>query len=193
MNLSKSKQKKTPPKSNQKIVRWDTGLTSFEMSRSDFLRLSAAGFAAGALAGLPGCSGGSEKYKVISDAHASTITAFARRMIPDIEGSPISVNDIDVGAGLDYTLARQPEKNVKNTKLALNVLEYGPIIFSLKFSRFTRLAPEEQDKFVNSLSNSGSAIKRSIAYAVKSYSVISLYEDPRMPQMFGVEKLEFCK
>lgn len=169
------------------------GLTSVEVSRADFLKLSAAGLAFGTFAAVTGCSGGSGKYKVLSDAQAGTITAFSQRMVPDIEGSPVSVRDMDIGGALDFLLTTQTEKNVGNVKLALNMLEIGPILFSLKFSRFTKLSPEEQDEFVHSLLNSSSNLKRSIVFGIKSFAIFAMYEDPRMTQMYGIEELEYCR
>jgi hypothetical protein len=71
--------------------------------------------------------------------------------------------------------------------MGLLLLEFGPIIFSLKFSRFSKLSIEERTAHVKLWNESKMAARRDLIKGVKALVLVGFYSHPKVMEHIGYD------
>ena len=119
------------------------------LSRRRFLILSsgAVALATGAVAGLAWMRGSAPEVaglRVLSAQHYRTMAAVARTHLPRGGVIPQGADDFDLARMFDGYLADQPEADQRDAGMALDLLEFGPVLFEGRAVTFCNLTPDEQ-------------------------------------------------
>lgn len=114
----------------------------------------------------------------------------ARRIAaPDREGdsSIPSADDLDVAAFVDGWMARLPERMRRDLGRLLAYVEHVAPIGAGFVARFTRLAPEDQDRVLASVEGSSSDLLRAGFDGLRSLVFLGYYSDPRTWKVVGYD------
>ena len=119
------------------------------VSRRRFLVLSAgaAALATGAVAGLAFLRGTAPDVAglhVLSAQQYRTMAAVANAHIPQGGAFAQGAADFDLARLFDGYLADQPDADQRDARLALDLLEFGPLLFDHQTVTFSHLAPDAQ-------------------------------------------------
>lgn len=111
--------------------------------------------------------------------------AVAQRMI-GIEDS--SVRDLEIADRiLDYIRLLPPPLQKDIGRLII-LFEYLPLLIIRRFGRFSRLSPENQDRYVEAWGTSRIGLLRTGFRVLKSLSVSTYYQDSRSWKAVGYEE-----
>lgn len=154
-----------------------------EVSRRGFLKGTLAGSALLAGAGLlpAGCA----KYEppasglVVFDAKEyAVMRAAADRLVGmDGAGGP-AASDAQVTEQFDAQLSFAPEPVRAQVKQMLQIFEHGTQLFFFSLSRFTELAPEDQDRYIATWMESDMGFRKTVFAALKRISFAIYYATP---------------
>ena len=72
-------------------------------------------------------------------------------------------------------------------KSALTLFEYAPMVLDFRFSRFTGLSPEEQDKTIEDWMNSDWQLKKDVFMALKGLITMTFYAQPEIIKAIGYD------
>lgn len=157
------------------------------ISRRGFLSRSAG---AGALLFAVGCVGdGGEDYAALLGPgerpvslpvrEFAVLKAVARRLVPGGAGHP-GAEDLGVAARIDRELSFHPARFAVDLRDALRLIEWWPL--ATRFSRFTRLAGEQQDEVLGEMLTSRFALRRVAAQELKILVTFFHYtQEPTWP------------
>jgi hypothetical protein len=160
---------------------------SHPISRRSFLSRSAG---AGALLFAVGCVGeGGEDYAALLGPgerpvslpvrEFAVLKAVARRLVPGDAGRP-NAEDLGVASRIDRELSFHPVRFAIDLRDALRLIEWWPL--ATRFSRFTRLAAEQQDEVLGDMLASRFALRRAALQGVKILVMFFHYtQEPTWP------------
>jgi hypothetical protein len=146
------------------------------LSRRGFLQLSGFSAAMLAVAGLrPAGAAAESELRVLSPRDAVIFTAVAARMTDT--GDPAMPAFAETGALLtvDRSLLFLDEGTRSQLGMAFKLVEYGPILFDFRFSRFTELAAADQDASIAGWRDSRFETRRQVYRAMKNLSFLGYY------------------
>ncbi len=69
--------------------------------------------------------------------------------------------------------------------LAMSLFEYGPILFDLTFTRFTRMSEDEQDASLETLMTSRLGVRRLSFYGVRNLCLLGYYSQEETWPLIG--------
>lgn len=149
------------------------------VSRRAFLRGSLLGSAAlGVGAALPaGCVTYPEPASKMASLNAkeqAILAAISRAIVGTPEGFPDPVESGTVER-LDGILSQLPEEIRDQFSLLLNFFEHATPLFGAGLSRFTRLSPERQERYVRSWMDSRLRFRQMAFAALKMFVQLSYY------------------
>jgi hypothetical protein len=159
------------------------------LSRRVFLRL-AGGTAAFTALARPGAVraaalAGAAGEPVFDAGEREILTRIAERMVETGEPSapPLretrAVETIEaLCRGLDAGVRRQ-------LRLALRLFEYGPFVFELVFTRFTRMSDAECDASLTDWMTSRLALRRTAFLALRNLALYGYYSQPETWPLVG--------
>ncbi len=162
------------------------------ISRRGFLRAGLlTTVALGALGSLPGCTRsseyrqriGSEHPEVLSEKELAILMALADRVITPGKDCP-SASEARIARRIDRELVFSDGKLREDVRSALALLEHGPIL-DLRFRRFTRLTPVEQDEFLQNCVKSSWALRRNAFNGIRFLCSFFYYTDDRTWRSVG--------
>lgn len=162
------------------------GLAGFHfLSRRRLLQLGVGGIgltvaAGGGLLGLRGCAPPVSELRVLSAQEYRTLRAIARAHIPRGGGFASGAEDFDLARRFDAFLADEPPENVKNLKLAVALVEYGPLLYERRLATFSNLSEAEQASHWESWVYRGSPFQRQVAAAFRKFFALTFYDDKRV-------------
>jgi hypothetical protein len=84
-----------------------------------------------------------------------------------------------IGFFIDDLLATLPPTSQNQARLMLRVVEHGTHLFDLRTKRFTRLAPPEQDAYLEGWMRSTLGARRVIFRALKTLAALGYYAEQR--------------
>lgn len=120
-----------------------------------------------------------QDLRALSTKEALILAAIARRMVaPDERGAPSPDELASVRAADEY-IAGLPEALRADLKALLHLVEHAPVLFNLRFSRFTRLDAAGQDAVLESWARSRLDLRRQGFAGLKSLVMLGYYGDPR--------------
>ena len=128
------------------------------------------------------------KLVALSAWQAVFVEQAARRItapdLPEDKSIPTS-DETDVAGFVDRYVSRMPDAMRRDlTRLFAYVEHLAPLRLKLS-SRFTRLAPEEQDRVLASLETSEETLLRGGFEGLKSLVFMGYYRDPRTWKVLG--------
>jgi hypothetical protein len=163
-------------------------------TRRGFLRLTGATAALGALAQLrvlplavTGCAGGEPSERFFDAEQTEILTQLMERVAETGLADAPRVRDTRAVATVD-ALCRGLDPAVTGVlPLALALLEWSPLLFDLRFSRFTRLAPADQDATLRSWMTSRLELRRTGFLGLRNLCLMGWYSQPEVWPLIGYQ------
>lgn len=162
------------------------------ITRRGFLRASAATtgslIGAGALAGCVSRASyraliGDERPEVLSARDLAVLMAFADRIVAPAEDAP-TARETRTARRIDRELLFSDGLLTADVRAALSIIEYGPLI-DLRWRRFTRLSPAEQDAYLRACATSSWSLRRNAYGGLRFLCVFFHYTDDRTWRSIG--------
>ncbi|MDH5493429.1 MAG: hypothetical protein OEY14_15860, partial [Myxococcales bacterium] len=122
------------------------------LSRRRLLRLGLIGGGAllgalgGGLAWLRGCPTSIAGLRVLSDAEYRTLSQLADASFPPGGAFPPGAQGMDLARSFDGFLADEPAPVVSDLKMALTLIELGPLAYEGRATTFSRLSREARER-----------------------------------------------
>ncbi|MBI2890946.1 MAG: hypothetical protein HYY13_09210 [Nitrospirae bacterium] len=106
----------------------------------------------------------------LSEAERRIILAFAEAAIPPVRGLSISTTHVQHKwlSKFEDLLARMPREQRRGIRSLLRLIEYSPLIFSLRPARFSRLPLEERERQLQGWEGSHWLVRRLLLLALKA-------------------------
>lgn len=109
-----------------------------------------------------------------------TLDAIARALFPPGGAIPFGAAEIDLAREFDGYLAGEPEPNVERLKLALDLLELGPVLFEKRGVGFSRLSEAERLRHFEAWAQSETLLRRQVALAFRKFLALVFYDRPEV-------------
>ena len=152
------------------------------LTRRAFLRDAGLTASLAALAQLPalqlGCAAdqdGALGSGLLSPHETEVLTQIVERMVDSDDPRAPAVRETGAIATIDRLLAQLDPALTSDLPLALQLFEWGPIVFDLGFSRFTRMGPAEQDASIRCWMESRLELRRQGYAALRNLAFIGYY------------------
>jgi hypothetical protein len=158
-------------------------------TRRGFLRLagsSAALTALGRLRALPAAAAEpSAGGRFFDQRETEILTQIAERMVDTGEPAAPRVRDTKAVDTID-ALCRSLDPSVtRQLPMALLLFEYGPFVFDLTFSRFTRMSDAQQDASLRAWMTSRLGVRRLAFLALRNLCLLGYYSQPETWRAIG--------
>jgi hypothetical protein len=159
-------------------------------TRRGFLRLAGATAAFSALAqvrampaaAVPASPGNGRFF---DDDETEILTQVMERMVDTGLPEAPRVRDTDAVACVDGLCAALDPGLTRLIPLLLRAFEYGPIVFELRLSRFTRLTEAEQDASLTAWMHSRFALRRTAFLALRNLCFVGWYSQDATWPLIG--------
>jgi hypothetical protein len=159
-------------------------------TRRAFLRLAGASAALTALAQirtLPGAAATASDDRFFAAHEREILTQIVERMVETGIPEAPRVRETRAVETIDG-LCRQLGSEVAGPlTLALRLFEYGPILFDLTFSRFTRMSAAQQDASLAAWMQSRLALRRQAFLALRNLSLLGYWSQPETWPLIGYQ------
>ncbi len=162
------------------------------VSRRGFLKAGAATTGVLlAVSSLPACASkqqyadlcGGEQPETLTPKELAILTAFAERVIAPADGTPTAA-DARVARRIDRELVFSDGRLTGDVRAALSLIEYGPVL-DLRFRRFTRLSPQDQDAYLAACARSSWTLRRNAFAGLRFLCLFLYYSDDRTWRSIG--------
>jgi hypothetical protein len=154
-------------------------------TRRGFLRLAGATAAFSALAQLrvlpaaAACSGAlPSEGRFFDDAETEILTQLMQRIVETGLPDAPRVRDTGAVATVDAVCRGLDPAVSGMLPLALQLVEWGPLLFELRPARFTSLPPEEQDASLRSWMTSRLQLRRTAFLGLRNLCFLGWYSQP---------------
>ncbi len=121
----------------------------------------------------------SRQYKILS--------VFADRVIPRGGAFALGALDVGVAESVDRMLSNFDQTTQMGLRMLLLFIEYSTFLFTRKFKRFTRLSPEDQERYIKGWEGSRFYLCRSPLIILKMMCLLIFYSDERVEKDVGYE------
>lgn len=160
------------------------------LSRRRFLKLgvSFVGIAAGGVGGLLALRGQAPAVSGLSvlTAHEyRTLQGIARAHLPRGGAFEMGADDFDLARAFDRFLLGEVAENVHNLKLALALVEYGPLIYERRLKTFSNLSESGRVRHWKSWVYSGATVRRQVAAAFRKFLSMTFYDNEAVWREIG--------
>lgn len=149
---------------------------------------SAVGIAAvgvGGLFALRGCAPAVAGLRVLSAQGYRTLNALIEVLVPAGGAFPERADGDRLARLLDSFLADEPEQTQDDLTLALDLVEFGPVLFDLRTATFSHLSAEEQQAHWEGWGASDSLTRRKVFVAFRKFVMLVFYDDPAIWPRIG--------
>lgn len=159
------------------------------LSRRAFLRAGlgtaagaslALGLGATGLVALRGCAPDVPGLTILSAHQYRTLANLARVHLPRGGPFPEGAEDFDLARMFDGFLADEAPENIGNLKLALALVEVGPVLFEGRLATFSNLDEAEQLAHWRGWIESDDLVRRQAALAFRKFLSLVFYDQPRV-------------
>ncbi len=123
--------------------------------------------------------------QVLSDHHHRTFQAMAATHIPKGGAFALGAADFDLARLFDGYLADQPGSDQREVKIALNLLEFGPVLFERHAATFSNLEPAAQLAHWTAWSTSELAVRREIFWSFGKFVGLAFYDQAQVWPSLG--------
>jgi hypothetical protein len=138
------------------------------------------GFGGSAMLALRGCAPEVDGLLILNRHHYRTLSHLARVHLPRGGPFPVGADDLDLARAFDRFLADEPMENRRDLREALNVLEFGPVVFDLSLTTFSNLTPDEQLAHWRRWRTSDDLLRRKVASALQRFLSVVFYDSPQV-------------
>lgn len=151
------------------------------LSRRAFLRNAGLATSLAALAQLRvapaavAAAEGTTGAGLLSPQGAEVLTQIVERMVASDDPRAPAVRETRTLAAIEGVLGQVDPALTSDVPLALGLFEWGPFVFDLTFSRFTRMSPAEQDESIRCWMNSRLELRRLAYAALRNLAFIGYY------------------
>ncbi len=162
-----------------------------EISRRGFLRMAGTSAALTALAQLralpPAALAGAAEAgdAFFSPRETEILTQIVERMVESGEPGAPAVRDTRAVATIDALCRSLDPEVADQLRVVLRLFEYGPPVFDLTFSRFTRMSPAEQDASLQAWMTSRLSLRRRAFYALRNLALLGYYSQDATWPLIG--------
>ncbi len=151
------------------------------VTRRRFLVLSggAAALSLGAVGGVGWLRGTAPEVvglKVLSAQQYRTMAAIARTHIPRGGAFPPGAEDFDLARMFDGYLADQPTADQREAGLAINLVEFGPVLFDHRAVTFSNLSADEQLTHWSAWGTAQMQTRREIFWSFSRFLGLTFYD-----------------
>ena len=156
------------------------------VTRRRVLKLGLAGAGAVAIAGaggvlgIRGCAPPVSGLRALTRYHYRTLTAIGDTLIPRGGIVPQGASDFDLARKFDAYLADEPAESIRTFRRALQLVEYGPVVFDRRLSTFSNLDANERSIHWHSWETSGQLIRLQVALAFRKFFFMMFYDQPEV-------------
>lgn len=159
------------------------------LTRRRLLRfgLGAGATVAAGVGGLFALRGGAPAItglKVLGAQEYRTFSALAAAAFPE---GLVPRTPLDLARAFDGFLADEPDWAQSETKSALFLLEFGPVIFERRLITFSHLEPLERVAHFHRWGSSDSELRRQVFVGFKKFLSLVFYDQPEVWPMFSYE------
>lgn len=152
------------------------------LTRRNVLKLGLAGAGALILGGggelwlLRGRAPAVKGLRVLNRYEYRTLACIGDTLIP--QGGPFEEGaaDFDLARRYDVYLSDEPPSNIKTFKRALNLIEYGPVIFERRLVTFSNLDATERLQHWHHWEVSDRLLRRQVALAFRRFLYMMFYD-----------------
>lgn len=140
------------------------------MNRRSFLRRGSAGaLGLASISLLPGCSGAyppaGVELKVFSDKEFHIFQRIMETFLPVTQPDELDIRQAHAAERIDDLMSFAPTAMQDQMKMLLLILEHGTLPLGGKFTRFSKLSPEDRAAHLDKLRHSGNSLSK-ILYTV---------------------------
>lgn len=151
------------------------------VTRRRFLVLSGSAAAlsvgvVGSLGWLRGSAPEVAGLRVLSAQQYRTMATIARTHIPRGGAFDPGAEDFDLARLFDGYLADQPAADQRDAKLAINLVEFGPVIFERRAATFSHLSPDEQLAHWSAWGTAQAQTRREIFWSFSRFFGLTFYD-----------------
>jgi hypothetical protein len=125
--------------------------------------------------------------RTLTAKEALIVAAVAARILRSDHRDDPSAADVDAALFIDGIAARLAERNLRDLRRLLHVVEHVLPVWEGHFSRFTRLAGAEQDAVLRAMMTSEVTVLRGAFDSLKCLCVMAYYRDPRTWARIGYD------
>ena len=126
---------------------------------------------------------GAEKPEVLTAKELAVLLAFADRVIMPADGVP-SAREARIARRIDRELVFSDGRLTSDVRAALALIEHAPIL-DLHLHRFTGLAPEDQDAYLDQCAKSSWTLRRNAFAGLRFLCLFLYYSDDRTWRSIG--------
>jgi hypothetical protein len=148
-------------------------------TRRGFLRLLGSGAALAALSRLPALPAAARAAtpgaRFFDEPQTEILTQVVERMVASGEPDAPRVRDSGALATIDALCATLAPELSGPLPALLRLVEWGPPLFEMRFARFTRLTPEEQDASLRGWMQSRIGLRRTAFLALRNLAMLGWY------------------
>lgn len=150
-------------------------------TRRRFLQISGtlavlAGVPSAVLLALRGAAPPVDGLRVLGDQHYRTFNTMAATHIPRGGAFALGAADFDLARLFDGYLADQPASDQREVKIALNLLEFGPVLFERSAVTFTNLDEPARLAHWTAWGTSELAVRREIYGSFAKFVGLAFYD-----------------
>jgi hypothetical protein len=160
-------------------------------TRRGFLRLAGTSAALTVLAqarALPVPAAAEPPRQRFFDARETEIlTQVVERMVDTGEPDAPAVRETRAVATIDAFCRRLDPEISGPLPLALRLFEYGPIVFDLSFSRFSRMSDAQKDASLEAWMTSRLGLRRMAFLALRNLALLGYYTQPESWPLIGYQ------
>lgn len=131
--------------------------------------------------------GEESKLMVLTPRQYKILSTITDRLSPRGGAFALGALDMDVAESVDRLMSNLDRTIQMGLKMLLLLIEYSTFIFTRKFKRFTRLSPEDQDRYLKGWENSRFYLRRLPFFVLKMLCLLIFYSDERVEKDVGYE------
>jgi hypothetical protein len=125
--------------------------------------------------------------RVLDAARFRTLTLLAAAHLPHGGAIEAGATDLGLPALFDAFLVEEPEENVRDLKLALTLVELGPVLFDGGTRTFSHLSDDERAAHWASWPVSGLLLRRQASAAFRKFFGLVYFDHPAVWPAIGYE------
>lgn len=139
----------------------------------------------GVLASLRGSAPDVTGLRCLSPAHFRTLEHMARTHIPPGGPLPPGADEAELARRFDAYLADEPPAHQTEIRRALDLVEFGPVLFDHRAITFSHLNADEQLRHWNSWGESDLQLRRQVWWGFARFFGLVYYDTPALWPLMG--------
>lgn len=125
--------------------------------------------------------------KVLTLREYGITAAIARTLFPEGGQYAAGADTFDLARAFDQFLLDEPYENVRDLRLALQLVEVGPLLFSATLTPFSALAEEARAAHWTTWENSSLLMRRQVSLVFRKFFAMVFYDRPELWQQLGYD------